>query len=326
MTGSESTRTSNGLIPLTPIGAGLRHEHYEVVLDSEQPLPSSLNFVEVHAENFFPAGGAARSMLREVSKRLPVSIHGTAMGLGSVAGVPESHIKQFVNLVEDINPFLVSEHAAFTWGVAGHQPQVVHGGDLLPFAFNEQMLTVLTENIDSVQNRLQRQLLIENLSAYLTPAGQTLSEPEFFTSLIDRTGCRLLLDLNNLAVNVWNHQALHGQHPEQPLSDTETLQHIVQYLNALPRNAVGEIHLAGCTPVEPGDIMTDDHGRKVSNVVWRAYDLALERFGPTPTLIEWDTQLPEWETLVAETQKARDIADTRFQTVHRQDSVPELAL
>ena len=274
----------------TPVGVGLRHVHYQDVLTA----PADIDFVEVHAENFFASGGAALNILDQVAERYPVSLHGTAMGLGSVSGVPAQHMDALTALVERYSPVLVSEHAAFTWGHSDYSRH--HAGDLLPIAFNEKTLGAMSENIIKLQSRLKRNILIENLSAYITPEGSTFSETDFLTALTARTGCKLLVDLNNLAVNTFN------------AGDKTPLKSITDWLQRIPKDAVGEIHLAGCTPVQAGDIMIDDHSQTVSALVWDAYRLALQRFGHTPTLVEWDTALPEWQVLLGEAAKARTIA------------------
>ncbi|MGI9273814.1 MAG: DUF692 domain-containing protein [Endozoicomonas sp.] len=274
----------------TPVGVGLRHVHYQDLLAT----PADLDFVEVHSENFFASGGASLAILDDVAKQYPVSLHGTSLGLGSVLGIQARHIESLARLAESVSPVLISDHAAFAWGQVDGQTH--HGGDLLPIAFNEASLAVLTDNIQRVQERLDRGILVENLSAYLTPPGSNLTETEFFRALVKRSGCRLLVDLNNLAVNAINS------------AKDDVLADIQQWLDQIPAEYVGEIHLAGCTPPAHGELMIDDHSQRVSEVVWHAYHHAIGRFGQVPTLVEWDTQLPEWQVLLGEVDKARNIA------------------
>ncbi|MRI33122.1 DUF692 domain-containing protein [Endozoicomonas sp. OPT23] len=280
----------------TPVGVGLRHGHYQQALET----PADLDFIEVHSENFFAKGGALPALLREVSELYPVSLHGTSLGLGSAAGISEQHLNSLHQLANKVSPVMVSDHAAFAWGELGNQ--LHHGGDLLPVAFNEQSLQTMTDNINRVQEKLQRQILVENLSAYLEPKGSTLTETEFLTELAKRTDCRLLVDINNLAVNAIN------------TGSADISGEIAQWIYSMPSNIVGEIHLAGCTTVPAGEIMVDDHSQMVSDIVWDAYEKALKHFGSTPTLIEWDTDLPEWFVLIGEAEKARTIAARVFQS------------
>lgn len=278
----------------TPVGVGLRHVHYQEALEN----PADLDFIEVHSENFFARGGALPALLKEVAELYPVSLHGTSLGLGSSAGISERHLKSLQQLVSKISPILVSDHAAYAWGQIGNQ--LHHAGDLLPIAFNEQSLQTMTDNINRVQERLQRTILVENLSAYLEPKGSTFTETEFLTELAKRTDCRLLVDINNLAVNAIN------SHSADIAGD------MTQWIYNIPSSIVGEIHLAGCTPVAAGEIMVDDHSKMVSDIVWNVYEQALSHFGATPTLIEWDTDLPEWSVLLTEAEKARTIAARVF--------------
>lgn len=273
------------------IGVGLRHGHYDDVLTHSK----AIDFVEVHAENFFAAGGAAGALLEQVAEHCPISLHATTLGLGSALGIPKQPIQNLKRLIERVSPVLVSDHACFAWSTLPNSP--VHAGDLLPIAFNRDSLQVMVENVELVQERIGRQLLVENLSAYLTPAGSNMDEVEFLVELCQRSGCRLLLDLNNLVVNATN------------AGLENSLDYVAEYLQRIPTELVGEIHLAGCAPALPGFPMIDDHSQPVPEVVWDAYRIALQRFGSLPTLIEWDTDLPSWEVLTGEAAKARAIVE-----------------
>ena len=256
--------------------------------------PKHVDFVEVHSENFFGEGGATLSVLTQVREMYPVSLHSTSMGLGSMQIIPMHYLACLKTLTEKINPFLMSEHACFTWGQ--QQGQLIHSGDLLPIAHTQQTLTKMSEQVDKVQNFLGRQLIIENVSAYIRFDESYLSEADFLAQLCKRTGAKVLLDINNIAVNSVNFE---GGNIQQSVAD---------YINELPIESVSQIHLAGCTKPLAGEMTIDDHAGPVSYDVWQGYKQAIARFGAVPTLIEWDNDLPQWSVLVDEAQKARDIA------------------
>lgn len=273
-----------------PVGVGLRHQHYADALSSTLKI----DFVEVHAENFFGAGGAARSVLDKVAQRFPVSLHATSLGLGSLCGIPKSHVEKLKQLVASLSPILVSDHASFAWGMFQGKP--IHAGDLLPIAYNKENLDILAKNVSYVQDTLGRPLLVENIAAYITLPQSSMDESEFLTALCKKTGCRLLVDLNNLVVNSINQRA------------PNVASTVNDWIKQIPAHLVGEIHLAGCTPAPPGALLIDDHSRPVSSLVWDAYRTALAQFGSVPTLIEWDTDVPDWETLLAQVAVARQVA------------------
>jgi uncharacterized protein len=284
--------------PEITIGVGLRHGHYSAALTR----PKAIDFIEVHAENFFADGGAANAVLDEVAQHYAVSLHATTLGLGSARGIPDQPLQKLQRLIERTQPMLVSDHACFTWSSLQGSPQTtpVHAGDLLPIAFNEDSLNIMIENVQRVQNSISRQLLVENLSAYITPAGSTMPEVQFLTELCQRADCRLLLDLNNLVVNATN--------ATPRASNDDILATVSAYIKQIPPHRVGEIHLAGCAPALPSAPMIDDHSQPVPQVVWDAYRVALQHIGAVPTLIEWDTALPSWDVLTDEVSKARTIA------------------
>jgi uncharacterized protein (UPF0276 family) len=276
------------------IGVGLRHQHFAEALTT----PSNIDFVEVHSENFFAQGGATQSVLAQASEKYAISLHSTAMGLGSAQGVPSHYLQKLKELASTCKPILMSDHACFSWSQL--KGQQVHAGDLLPLAYNVQTLKVLAHNIDHVQQYLGRSLLVENLSAYIQFPEVYMSETEFLVTLSELTGCKLLVDLNNIIVTANNINA------ENPLAYTQ------QWLTDIPTTMVGEIHLAGFTPVNEGALVIDDHSQAVSSQGWHLYRNALERFGKVPTLVEWDNNLPSWQTLIAEADKARVIAEQVF--------------
>ena len=267
-------------------GIGLRHPHCAQVLDALPPL----GFVEVHSENFFADGGAALQVLHAARAHYAVSLHGVGLALGSAAGVDPWHLDRLARLVARIDPVRVSDHACFARAAMVPGGAVLHGNDLLPIAFNDASLDILCANVARVQDRLQRPLLVENLSAYLSFSDDAIPEPEFLAALCRRSGCGLLLDVNNLMVNALNAQV------------ADPLAHCQAFVDALPAGSVGEIHLAGYC--EADGIVIDDHGSRVRPDVWRVFAHALQRFGSVPTLVEWDTALPALEVLLGEAEQA----------------------
>jgi len=274
------------------IGVGLRHPHFADVLTT----PKQVDFVEVHSENFFGEGGAALSVLTQVREKYPISLHSTSMGLGSLSPIPTHYLARLKKLSELIDPFLMSEHACFTWGE--QQGQQIHSGDLLPIAHTQKNLQIMCEQVDHVQSYLGRHLIIENVSAYLQFNDSPLSEAQFLAQLSEKTGAKILLDINNIAVNSINFE------------DGNIAKSVANYIDILPPNSVAQIHLAGCTDANEGDLTIDDHARPVSDKVWQGYQQALQRFGAIPTLIEWDNDLPDWSVLIDEADKARLIANS----------------
>ena len=269
-------------------GIGLRQPHYAQVLN-DKPV---LGFVEVHSENFFADGGAALAVLQSARERYPVSLHGVGLALGSAAGLDPWHLDRLARLVERIAPVRVSDHACFARVplAAGQVP--VHANDLLPIAFTDAALQIMVDNVMQVQERLRRPMLVENLSAYVSFDGE-LAEPQFFAELCRRSGCGLLLDVNNLMVNALN------RHEDDPLASCKA------FVDALPADVVGEVHLAGYDA--SGDIVIDDHGSRVRPAVWALYEHALRRIGKVPTLIEWDTAVPPLPVLLGEARQADDV-------------------
>jgi uncharacterized protein (UPF0276 family) len=282
------------------VGIGWRHAHYDEVLE-RQP---ALAFLEVHSENFFADGGAPLAVLAQAREIYPVSLHGVGLSLGSAAGLDPWHLDQLARLVQRMEPVRVSDHASFARGHAGGR--AVHAADLLPIPFSPEALDVLCANVQRVQDRLQRRFMVENLSSYLSfktlPGEDALNEADFLTLLARRTGCLLLLDVNNIYVNALNAR-ING------LSG-DPLQHCLHWLDAVNPDDVGEIHLAGHCHVKDadGEIVIDDHGSRVCPEVWQIYQHAVSRFGPVPTLIEWDTDVPALDVLLDEAALARNLS------------------
>ena len=276
-------------------GVGLRHVHHGQALAPDE-APAALAFVEVHSENFLADGGARLQVLRAARVRWPVSLHGVGLGLGSAAGIDHAHLDRLARLVALTDPLLVSDHASFARAPRQPGGPVLHANDLLPVAFTPASLSILVANVQRVQERLARPILVENLSAYLQWADDTLAEPDFFNQLVRRSGCGLLLDVNNLVVNALN---------EPDGNPASAVSAACRWIDALDGAAVGEIHLAGyddrATPV------IDDHGSRVHEPVWQVFAHAVRRLGPRPTLIEWDHQLPSWPALLAEAARAEQL-------------------
>ena len=281
--------------PMTPsVGIGWRHPHYAALLE-QRP---ALGFIEVHSENFFASGGAALAVLREGRGHYPVSLHGVGLSLGSASGIDEAHLDQLHRLVQTIEPVRVSDHVSFARGPA------VHAADLLPLPFSHAALDTLCANVGRVQDRLRRPIAVENLSAYVQWRDADMDEPAFLNALARRSGCQLLVDVNNIYVNALNAQ-LRGERGD-PMTACR------RWLDAIVPAHVAELHLAG--HVHCGDIVIDDHGSRVDAAVWSLYRHATARFGAVPTLIEWDTEVPALDVLLDEAARAHEAASQALQT------------
>jgi hypothetical protein len=265
--------------PAQGAGIGLRAPHYRAFLDDKPPV----GWVEVHTENFIARGGHDWHVLRAVRRDYPVSLHGVGLGLGSVHGFSDEHLARVAALVAAIEPALVSEHLA--WGALRDRQL----NDLLPLPLDGAALDLVATRVMRVQDALKRRVLVENVSTYVRFAADAMSEAAFLAELARRTGCGVLLDVNNLYVNERNH----GEDPYAAIA-------------ALPRASVGEIHLGGHLVTADGVI--DHHGAKVAPPVWDLYRAALARFGAVPTLVEWDTDLPPLAVLLDEAARADAIA------------------
>jgi uncharacterized protein (UPF0276 family) len=260
-------------------GIGLRAPHYRQFLE-QRP---AAGWLEVHTENYLAQSGWDWHVLQRLRSDYPVSLHGVGLGLGSARGFSDAHLERVRALVERVEPFLVSEH--LSWGAVDDRQL----NDLLPLTLNQAALDLLAERVERVQEKLARPILLENVSTYVRFHDDAMSEAQFMAALARRTGCGLLLDVNNLYVNQCNHG-------EDALAA----------LAAIDPGTVGEIHLAGHLHTPAAVI--DHHGAAVAQPVWDLYRAALERFGKVPTLVEWDTDLPPLETLLAEARKADAIA------------------
>ena len=266
----------------TRAGIGLRTPHYQSIL-ADTP---AVSFLEVHSENFFGEGGQPLKMLARFREDYAISTHGVGLSLGSADRLDAEHLRKLKRLVDAIEPRLVSEHLCWA-GIAGR-----HLNDLLPLPYTPEALDSVVANVLETQDLLKRQILVENVSSYLQFNDSTMPEWEFVGEVAHRAGCGILLDVNNIYVNAMNHDF-------DPLI----------YLDAIAIGSVGEIHLAGFQ--DTGEILIDTHGAPVCDEVWALYEYAIARFGPVPTLIEWDTDIPALDVLLAEAGKAnRILADT----------------
>jgi uncharacterized protein (UPF0276 family) len=263
------------------VGIGLRAPHYRAFL-ARRPAPDA-GWIEVHTENYLARSGRDWDVLQTLRGDYPLSLHGVGLGLGSVHGFSDEHLARVRELVRALDPALVSEH--LSWGaLRGRQLN-----DLLPLQMDRAALDLLAARIGRVQDALARPILVENVSRYLRFRGDTMSEAEFLAALVRRTGCGVLLDVNNLYVNQHNHG-------EDALAA----------IAALAPSSVGEIHLGGHLVTAHG--LVDHHGDRVAAAVWALYRAALARFGQVPALVEWDTDLPDLEVLLEEARTARRIA------------------
>lgn len=269
--------------PSGPVGIGLRHPYYKEVLEKEPPI----GWLEVHPENFF-GGGAPRHYLSEARKKYPLSLHAVGLSLGSDQPVSEKHLRAFKELIDEFQPFSVSDHAS--WSASGN----AHLGDLLPLPYNQETLDALCRNIERTQKFFGRKILVENPSTYVAFANNEMTEYEFMNRAAQMTGCGLLLDINNIFVQAFNHGY-----------------DAFEFVDGIDAGAVGEMHLAGHIEKEAGErtILIDTHNRPVRGEVWDLYEHAVRRLGAIPTLIEWDQDFPGLDELLGEAAKAQAIID-----------------
>ena len=260
-------------------GIGLRAEHGAEFLEQDPDV----GFIEVHAENYFGRGGLPLHVLRRARREHALSLHGVGLSIGSTDPLDPAHLQRLAELVDALQPAFVSEHLCWT----SHRG--VHLNDLLPLPLTEEALDHVAARVDAVQARLGRTILIENVSSYFEYADSTIPEPEFLAALARRTGCGVLLDVNNVYVSAANHGF-----------------DAIDYVERIPVDAVRELHLAGHVrkPCPGGAMLIDSHSEPVCADVWSLYAVALRRFGALPTLIEWDSDLPPLDVLLGEAAKA----------------------
>ncbi len=263
----------------TNAGIGLRSEHYQSVLEDRPEVA----WFEVHSENYFGEGGWPLAVLDQVRANYALSLHGVGLSLGSVDPLSRQHLTQLKRLIDRFQPALVSEHLCWS-SIQGR-----YFNDLLPLPYTHEALVHVVSRIQEAQEFLGRQILIENLSSYLEFEASEMPEWDFIAEVARRSGCALLLDVNNVYVSSVNHGF-----------DAR------RYISSIPSAVVQEIHLAGYTrkAFADGEILIDTHNQLISQEVWTLYDFALAHLGPKPTLIEWDTDLPEFAVLMQEAAQA----------------------
>lgn len=275
--------TANPHFPPVParlgIGIGLRAPHYREFLEHRPKV----DWLEIHSENYFDAGGWDAHVLEQLRRDYPISMHGVGMGIGSAQGFSERHLERVLELAKRIEPTLISEH--LSWGAVDQR----HLNDLLPVPLTAQALDLVCRRVDHIQSVLGRRILLENVSTYLRYHDDAVGEAEFLSAVAARTGCGILLDVNNLYVNQCNHR-----------------EDAIAAMNAIAPHMVGEMHLAG--HLVTADAVIDHHGDRVAQPVWDLYELALQRFGAVSTLIEWDTDIPHLQILLDEAERARAMA------------------
>ena len=289
---SDTTRNDgHGLVQSTSptevlrAGIGLRAIHHDEVI-ARGP---QVGWFEAHSENYFARAGSPRQVLAAVRRNYPLSLHGVGLSIGSTDALDATHLAQIVRLARELEPMLVSEHLC--WASAGGR----FTNDLLPLPYTEEALRHMVSRVGQVQDALGRQMLIENVSSYLQFRHSQLDEWDFLAELARESGCGLLLDVNNIYVSAMNHGF-----------------DALRFLNGIPRESVKEMHLAGHSVHAAGgrEIRIDTHSAPVCDAVWSLYSAALERFGPVPTLIEWDAEIPALDVLVAEARKADRMLET----------------
>jgi uncharacterized protein (UPF0276 family) len=262
-------------------GLGLRAPHVRHVLDARPPVP----WLEVHSENYFADGGPALAALDRARADYPLSLHGVGLSLGSTDPLDRDHVAKLKRLIARVEPALVSEHLC--WGSVGGR----HFNDLLPLPYSDDALDHVCARVARVQDLLCREIAVENVSSYIALPGATMAEAEFVAQVARRTGCKLLLDVNNVYVNAVNHGF-----------DADA------YIAALPPVAVAEYHLAGFDA--SGVCLIDTHGAPVAADVWSLFERTVARIGVRPTLIEWDTDIPAFAVLEGEARTAQRILET----------------
>ncbi|MBT8416385.1 MAG: DUF692 domain-containing protein [Silicimonas sp.] len=265
------------------VGVGYKPQHFAAISDNARPVA----WLEIHAENYMGDGGRPLAQLRHLSERFPLSVHGVGLSIGGEGRLDRDHLERLRSLCAWLKPASFSEHLA--WST--HETAFLN--DLLPLPYTDETLTRVADHIEEVQETVGRRMLLENPSSYLAFAESTLAETDFLREVAKRTGCGLLLDVNNVFVSATNL----GTDP-------------ISYINDFPLELVGEIHLGGHDEDEDdhgAPLLIDSHGREVADPVWSLYEYTIERCGPRPTLIEWDNNVPDWSELRAEAVRAAEV-------------------
>jgi len=288
--GPEKDRNKIPAAPTRPAGIGLRGRHYDDILGQKPRI----GFIEVHPENYF-GGGRHRHYLGKAREIYPLSLHAVGLSLGSDQPVDREHLKKIRELIDIYEPFQVSDHVS--WSASGN----AHLHDLLPLPYTAETMDRLCDNINRTQEFFKREILIENPSSYIAYACDEMTEWEFMNEAARRTGCFILLDINNIFVQSFNHGI-----------DSR------KYIDSINAEKMREIHLAGHTEREfdDGKLLVDTHNRPVREEVWGLYEYAATRLGPVPTLIEWDGDIPDLQVLVGESDKAQKIIDKAGKVAH----------
>ncbi len=266
-------------------GVGLKAQHYGTILE-ETP---DIGWFEIHPENYMGAGGPPHAYLEKIRERYPLSVHGVGLSIGGAEPLDQDHLDRLKQVVDRYQPDLVSEHLA--WST--HQGQFYN--DLLALPYTKETLGYVADHVNQVQDHLGRTILLENPATYITFENSTIDEIDFIKEVAAKTGCSLLLDVNNVYVSCTNHDR-----------DME------EYINRFPVEWVGEIHLAGHAQDQDANghpLLIDSHDRPVIEEVWALYQKVLQRKGTVATLIEWDSDIPDWPVLFGEAQKAQGILD-----------------
>lgn len=278
---TSSSKTHICQIPVTGAGVGLKPEHAEDILMG----PRRVDFFEIHAENYMGDGGPPHHLLQRIRRDYPLSVHGVGLSIGGVAPLDREHLARLKHLIALYQPELFSEHLAWS----SHDGVFLN--DLLPLPYNDISLAHVCAHVSQVQNTIGMKMLLENPSTYVAFGATSMSEIEFLSAVAQRTGCGLLLDVNNVHVSAVNHGF-----------------NAAAYIDAFPIERVGEFHLAGFAEdcdSEGQQLLIDDHGRPIADTVWDLYRRALSRQRFAPTLIEWDNNIPAFSTLVREVERAR---------------------
>ncbi len=284
VTGSQRQQWADCKIPAKS-GVGLKPQHYDQIL---RDLPD-IGWFEIHAENYMGQGGAPHRYLSRIRECYPISLHGVGLSIGAAQPLDQDHLKRLKQVSKRYEPGLFSEHLAWSTHKTSYYP------DLLPVPYNQQSFDQVCDHIDQVQEAMECQMLLENPSTYVAFETSTMDETEFISGVLKRTGCGLLLDVNNVYISA-NNQAYDPR----------------AYIDALPMENVGEIHLAGhaTDADENGEVLLiDTHDRQVADPVWLLYEHALTQCGPVPTLIEWDSNVPDWPTLFHEARAAEELLE-----------------
>lgn len=293
----DSSASGTLRFPAYPIaglaGTSFKHEHLPAILaDGRQD-----GFFEVHAENYMGAGGPPHDALTRMRCDYPVSLHGVCMSIGGSQPIDKTHLGRFKALVDRYEPALVSEHLAWS------THDTTYFNDLLPLPYTRTTLARVADHIDEVQETIGRPILLENPSTYLIFRQSTMCETDFLHELTRRTGCGLLLDVNNVFVSATNHGYS-----------------ALAYLADFPLEHVGEIHLAGHAEQADDEgalLLIDSHDGPVADAVWQLFDIVIGRCGPVPTLVEWDSDIPDWPVLKAEAAAAQAILDRHAHSLMR---------